>query len=167
MLKFCIAKNFRRREREFAMEFTSSGPSVPGAGNGFSVVMAERILHHADVLGLSDDWTQLPLGHPSRRRTAYRPEHRIAALLTGLAAGLKGVGPSNSVLRPNSALQARLGGRFPDQGTIHRWLDGVTAEQAAAVRDHLHVGLWPAFALSFFNRGWVLGLAGKKEQARW
>lgn len=120
------------------MEFTSSTPSVPAVGNGFSVLMAERILHQADVLGLSDDWTQLPLGHPSRRRTAYRPEHRIAALLSGLAAGLKGVGPSNSALRPHSALQARLGGRFPDQGTIHRWLDGVTAEQAAAVRDHLH-----------------------------
>jgi hypothetical protein len=138
MLKFCIAKNFRRRERESAMKFTSSTPSLPGLGNGFSVLMAERILHHADVLGLSDDWAQLPLGHASRRRTAYRPEHRIAALLSGLAAGLKGVGPSNSVLRPNSALQARLGGRFPDQGTIHRWLDGVTAPQAEAVRDHLH-----------------------------
>lgn len=120
------------------MEFTSTAPSVPGAGNGFSVVMAERILHQADVLGLSDDWAQLPLGHPSRRRTAYRPQQRIAAVLSGLAAGLKGIGPSNSALRPNSALQARLGGRFPDQGTIHRWLDGVTAEQAVAVRDHLH-----------------------------
>jgi hypothetical protein len=100
--------------------------------------MAERILHQADVLGLSEDWAQLPLGHPSRRRTAYRPEHRIAALLSGLAVGLKGVGPSNSALRPNTALQARLGGRFPDQGTMHHWLGGVTAEQAAAVRDHLH-----------------------------
>jgi hypothetical protein len=57
--------------------------------------------------------------------------------VSGLAAGLKGLGPSHSVLRPNSALQARRGGRFPDQGTSHRWLDGVTAEQAAAVRDHL------------------------------
>ena len=120
------------------MEFTSSTPSVPGSGNGFSVVMAERILRRTDILGLSDAWAQLPLGHPSRRRTAYRPQHRSAALLSGLAAGLKGVGPGNSVLRPNSALQARLGGRFPDRGTIHRWLDGVTAEQAQAVRDHLH-----------------------------
>ncbi|HEY7423599.1 MAG TPA: hypothetical protein VH682_05085, partial [Gemmataceae bacterium] len=87
------------------MEFTSSTPSLPGCGNGFSVLMAERILHQADVLGLSDHWAQLPLGNPSRRRTAYRPEHRIAAVLSGLAAGLKGIGPSNNALRPNSALQ--------------------------------------------------------------
>jgi hypothetical protein len=120
------------------MEFTSSAPPVPGAGNGFSVVMAERILRQAGLLGLSDAWARLPLGHPSRRRTAYRPEQRIAALLSGLAAGLKGIAPGNSALRPNSALRARLGGRFPDQGTIHRWLGGATAAQAAAVRDHLH-----------------------------
>jgi hypothetical protein len=111
---------------------------MPEAGNAFSVVLAERILHQADILGLTGDWTRLTLGHPSGRRTAYRPEQRIAAILAGLAAGLKGIGPSNSALRPNSALRARLGGRFPDQGTIHRWLGGVTADQAAAVRDHLH-----------------------------
>jgi DDE family transposase len=138
MLKFCNRKNFRRREQERTMEFTTLTPPAPGVGNGFSVVMAERILHQADVLGLSNDWAQLPLGHPSRRRTAYRSQHRIAAVLAGLAAGLKGVSPSNSVLRPNAALQTRLGGRFPDQGTIHRWLGGVTATQAAALRDHLH-----------------------------
>ena len=45
------------------MKFTSSTPSVPGVGNGFSVIIAERILHQADILGLSDDWAQLPLGH--------------------------------------------------------------------------------------------------------
>ena len=120
------------------MQFTSSTPPVPGVGIGFSVVLAERVLYQAEILGLGDAWALLPLGHPSRRRTAYRPEHRIAALLAGLAAGLKGIAPGNSALRPNSALQARLGGRFPDQGTIHRWLDGVTAAQAAAVRDHHH-----------------------------
>jgi hypothetical protein len=120
------------------MEFTSSTPPLPGAGSGFSVVLAERVLREAETLGLGDAWTQLPLGNPSRRRTAYRSEQRIAAVLSGLAAGLKGVAPGNSVLRPNSALQARLGGRFPDQGTIHRWLDQVTAPQAAALRHHLH-----------------------------
>ncbi len=31
-----------------------------------------------------------------------------------------------------------LGGRFPDQGTIHRWLETVTPEQAQAWRTHLH-----------------------------
>jgi hypothetical protein len=87
---------------------------------------------------LSDAWAQLSLGHPSRRCTAYRPEQRIAAVLSGLAAGLKGIAPGNTFLRPNAALRARLGGRFPDQGTIHRWLDQVTAPQAAALRDHLH-----------------------------
>jgi Transposase DDE domain len=35
-------------------------------------------------------------------------------------------------------VQAHLGGRFPDQGTLHRWLGQVTPDQAAAVRDHLH-----------------------------
>jgi len=101
-------------------------------------VLAERVLREAATLGLCDAWAQLPLGNPSERRTAYRPEQRIAAVLSGLAAGLKGIAPSNSALRPNSALQARLGGRFPDQGTIHRWLGQVTAPQAAALRDHLH-----------------------------
>ena len=120
------------------METTSSTRIVPAAGSGFSVVLAERVLREADTLGLCDAWTQLPLGNPSGRRTAYRPEQRIAAVLSGLAAGLKGIAPGNSALRPNSALQARLGGRFPDQGTIHRWLDQVTAPQAAALRDHLH-----------------------------
>jgi hypothetical protein len=120
------------------MEFTSWNPSVPGAGIGFSIVLTQRVLRHAETLGLQDDWTQLPLGNPCRRRTAYRPEQRIAALLSGLAAGLKGIAAGNSILRPNSALRARLGGRFPDQGTIHRWLDQVTAPQTAALRDHLH-----------------------------
>jgi hypothetical protein len=138
MLKFSSLKNFRRRERERAMEFTTSTPPVPAAGTAFSVVLAERVLRQAQTLGVTDAWAQLPLGHPSRRRTAYRPEQRIAAVLTGLAAGLKGIAPGNSLLRPNTALQARLGGRFPDQGTIHRWLDQVTAPQAAALRDHLH-----------------------------
>ena len=88
------------------MEFTSWHPSVPGAGIGFSIVLTERVLRTAETLGLVDAWAQLPLGNPSRRRTAYRPEQRIAALLSGRAAGLKGIAPGNSVLRPNSALQA-------------------------------------------------------------
>jgi len=120
------------------MQFTLPNESVPAAGTGFSVVLTERVLRHAETLGLGDAWSQLPLGHPSRRRTAYRPEQRIAAVLSGLAAGLKGIAPGNTVLRPNTALRSRLGGRFPDQGTIHRWLDQVTAAQAAALRDHLH-----------------------------
>lgn len=120
------------------MEFTTSTMPLPGASSGFSVVMVERVLREAEVLGLVGAWAQLPLGHPSGRCTAYRPEQRVAALLAGLAAGLKGIAPGNTWLRPNTALQARLGGRFPDQGTVHRWLDQVTPEQAAQVRAHLH-----------------------------
>jgi hypothetical protein len=89
-------------------------------------------------LRLTDDWANLPLGHPTRRVTAYGPEQRLTALMASLAAGLKGIAPGNTFLRPNSALQARLGGRFPDQGTMHRWLDQVTPAQAAGLRDHLH-----------------------------
>jgi hypothetical protein len=114
-----------------------TGP-LPEAFSGFSVVLVERVLREAQALGLFADWAALPLGHPCRRRTAYRPEHRVAAVLAGLAAGLKGIAPGNTWLRPNPAVQAWLGGRFPDQGTIHRWLAQVTAAQAAAARDHLH-----------------------------
>ena len=90
-------------------------------------MLAERVLREADALGLGGLWAQPFLGNPSLRCTAYRPEQRIAAVLSDLAAGLKGIAPGNSTLRPNTAFQARLGGRFPDQGTIHRWLDQVSA----------------------------------------
>jgi hypothetical protein len=111
---------------------------LPPGGSGFSVVLVERVLHEAQALKLVDAWTHLPLGHPSGRRTAYRPEQRLTALIAGLTAGLQGIAPGNTWLRPHPALRAWLGGRFPDQGTIHRWLDQVTAEQSARVRDHLH-----------------------------
>lgn len=120
------------------MECISSTASLPEAGSGFSVVFVERILHEAQTLDLFAAWAQLPLGHPSGRRTAYRPEQRITALVAGLAAGLKGIAPGNTWLRPSAAVQAWLGGRFPDQGTIHRWLDQVTAAQAQDLRQHLH-----------------------------
>jgi Transposase DDE domain group 1 len=120
------------------MELTASRPALPAVGSGFSVVVVERVLHEAHRLGLDAAWAQLPLGHPSRRSTAYRPEQRLAAVLAGLAAGLKGVAPGNTCLRPNTAVQAQLGGRFPDQGTIHRWLAHTTPAQATALRDHLH-----------------------------
>jgi hypothetical protein len=35
-------------------------------------------------------------------------------------------------------MQQRLGGRFPDQGTIHRWLAQTKAEQTARLRRHLY-----------------------------
>jgi hypothetical protein len=120
------------------MEFTAPASHTPEVGTAFSVVLAERVLYQADVLDLPAEWARLPLGHPTGRRTAYHPEQRVTALLVGLACGLRGIAPGNTFLRPNTALQARLGGRFPDQGTLHRWLDQVTDLQAAAVRDHLH-----------------------------
>lgn len=120
------------------MESITPAVPLPEASSGFSVVLVERVLREAQVLGLEDDWAQLPLGNPSKRVTAYRSEQRVAAVLAGLAAGLKGIGPGNTWLRPNAALRARLGGRFPDQGTVHRWLDQATAQQATGFRDHLH-----------------------------
>lgn len=111
---------------------------LPALGTGFSVVLVERVLRQAKSLDLVQQWTQLPLGNLSGRRTAYRPEQRLTAVLATLAAGLKGIAPSNTYLRTNSAMCAWLDGRFPDQGTIHRWLQQVTAPQAADVRAHLH-----------------------------
>lgn len=120
------------------MECTIPTAALPVVGSGFSVIMVERLLHQAQALQLFAAWEGLPLGKASRRRTAYRPEQRIAALLAGFAAGLRGVAPGNTWLRPNGAVRTWLGGRFPDQGTIHRWLDQVSDAQAAAVRHHLH-----------------------------
>jgi hypothetical protein len=100
--------------------------------------LVERVLREAQVLGLEAHWAELPLGNPSGRSSAYRPAQRLAAVLAGLAAGLKGIAPGNTWLRPQAALLARLGGRFPDQGTIHRWLDQATPDQATQFRDHLH-----------------------------
>jgi hypothetical protein len=120
------------------MDRTESMPSLPGVGTGFRVVVVERVLHQAQALELLPQWSQLPIGHPSGRVTAYRPQQRVIALLATLAAGLTGIGPSNTYLRPNSAVQAWLGGRFPDQGTLHRWLQQATDAQAAALRSHLH-----------------------------
>jgi hypothetical protein len=102
------------------------------------LVLVERVLDMAQALGLPQRWQALSLGNPSRRRSAFPPEQRLAAVLAGLAYGLRGVAPGNLWLRPNSALCQRLGGRFPDQGTVHRWLGQITEDQAAALRHHLH-----------------------------
>src|SRR5947199_140747 len=120
------------------METTTHGGPGPDGGGGFSVVLAERVLRLADSLELGAAWRRLGFGRPSGRATAYPTDQRIAAVLAGLACGLRGVAPGNLLLRPNSALRQRLGGRFPDQGTVHRWLGQVTAAQAAGLRRHLH-----------------------------
>jgi hypothetical protein len=120
------------------MEVTSAGAPLPGQNSGFSVVLAERVLSVAHGLGVAREWEALGLGHPSGRATAYAPAQRLAAVVAGLACGLRGLAPGNRLLRPNGALRQRLGGRFPDQGTVHRWLQQVTPAQAAALRRHLH-----------------------------
>lgn len=120
------------------MQCNASDDRGPAVGSGFSVVVVERVLRQAQALGLVPQWALMPLGNPSRRVNSYRPEQRWAAVLAGLASGLKGIAPGNTYLRPNTAVQAWLGGRFPDQGTIHRWLEQVSEAQAAAVRAHLH-----------------------------
>lgn len=120
------------------MELTSLCQPRPEQASGYSVLLAERVLALADSLNLPQQWHALHLGHPSRRCTAYPSEQRIAALLAGLATGLPGIAAGNFWLRPNTALCARLGGRFPDQGTLHRWLAQTTLEQAADLRSHLH-----------------------------
>jgi hypothetical protein len=151
------------------MQLTYPETGGPDRSGGFSVVLAERVLAFADRLGLPAQWAALSLGHLTRRRTSYTADQRLAAVLAGLACGLRGIAPGNLLLRPNSALRQRLGGRFPDQGTIHRWLDQVTPDQAAALRQHLHAvvaahgrfweGLWAGEPL-------VLDLDGQGLVAR-
>jgi hypothetical protein len=119
------------------MDATKRSGESPRDCSGFSVVFAEKVLQTAKALGVVDEWSELTLGHVSRRISSYRPAHRIAALLAGLACGLRGIAPGNSLLRTNSALKLWTGGTFPDQGTIHRWLNGCTSAQAEALRRHL------------------------------
>jgi hypothetical protein len=123
------------------METTDRGVPGPDGSGGFSVVLAERVLRLADSLGLVAEWGRLGFGRPSGRVTSYPTGRRIAAVLAGLACGLRGVAAGNLLLRPNSALRQRLGGRFPDQGTVHRWLGQISAAQAAGLRRHLHAAV--------------------------
>jgi len=110
----------------------------PRESGGFSVVFAEKVINVSRAMGLPTEWAKLKLGNVSRRSTAYTTPERITAVLAGLACGLRGIAPGNDVLRTNTALQSAIGGKFPDQGTIHRWLQQVTAEQAKGLRQHLH-----------------------------
>jgi hypothetical protein len=120
------------------MEDADAARKIPDQSSGLSVVLVEGLLQRARTLGIVSEWEALWLGHETRRRTSYRPSQRIAALLAGLACGLRGIGPGNLWLRPNSALQQELAGKFPDQGTIHRWLQQTSEDQAAKLRQHLH-----------------------------
>lgn len=120
------------------MDVINSQTQDREAGSGFSVVVAEKVLAMANALKWPEEWDRIGLGHPSKRVTAYTPAQRISAILAGLACGLRGISSGNTVLRPNSAIAHFTGSRFPDQGTIHRWLAQVTDEQAAALRSHMH-----------------------------
>src|SRR5262249_45031762 len=131
---------------------------LPAVGNGFGVVLVERVLRQAQVLELLPQWNQRHLGHPSGRVTAYRPEQRLTAVVATVAAGLKGLGPSNTYLPPNSAVQAWLGGRFPEQATMHRWLQQTSDLQAAALRCHLHqvVRQYGRFWQELWSNRWLV-----------
>jgi len=99
--------------------------------------MVEKVLSTARLKGIDDLWKDLQLGNPTKRVTSYSPRERIMAVLAGLACGMKGIASGNTVLRTNSAVVELCGGRFADQGTIHRWLGGVTPQQAIELRKHL------------------------------
>ena len=116
------------------MEAIKAAGAAKDESGGFSVVLAEKVLSLAGKLGLDQRWSKLTFGNPSKRTSSYPTPRRIAAVLTGLACGLRGVAPGNLLLRTNSAIVQRLDGKFPDQGTIHRWLEQVLQEQAGGLR---------------------------------
>jgi hypothetical protein len=120
------------------MESTWEPGRVPDQTTGYSVVLAEQVAEWASTLKITDEWSTLPLGNTRKSKRAYQPQERILALIACLACGLRGIASANLWLRPNSALQAMLGGRFPDQGSIHRWLQQTTLDQAHSLRRHLH-----------------------------
>jgi hypothetical protein len=137
-LKWFRQKDFNAYKEEAHMDRNIGRGVRPRESGGFSVICAEKIIELLRAIGLPAEWSRLELGHVSRRVTAYATPDRITAVLAGLACGLRGFAPGNSLLRGNSALRSAMGGRFPDQGTIHRWFQQVTAEQAQGLRQHLH-----------------------------
>jgi hypothetical protein len=138
LLKLLLDRDFNSHREGTDMDVIQGMAARPEGSGGFSVVLAEKVLAVARSLRLPQAWATLTLGSVSRRSTAYTPPQRISALLVGLACGLRGIAPGNTLLRTNTALQQATGGQFPDQGTIHRWLAQVTDAQAAACREHLH-----------------------------
>lgn len=120
------------------MEAIKAAGVAKDESGGFSVVLAEKVLSFAGMMKLDERWSKLAFGNPTNRKSSYRSPQRIAAVLAGLACGLRGIGPGNLLLRTNSAIVQRLEGKFPDQGTVHRWLEQVIQMQAAAMRRHLH-----------------------------
>jgi hypothetical protein len=119
------------------MEGISRNQAEPASGSGSSPLVAVKVMDLAAKLGIERAWTGLWLGHPTARRSAYRAEHRIRALLAGLACGLRGISAGNQWLRHDPAIRRLCDDRFPDQGTIHRWLEDVTPPQVLELRRHL------------------------------
>lgn len=119
------------------MEGIVRSQASPVLASGASPVAAVKVLGLAGALRIDQAWTGLWLGAPTARSSAYRPEHRVRALLAGLACGLRGIAAGNLWLRQDPALQRLCQGRFPDQGTIHRWLQAVTPQQVLDLRCHL------------------------------
>ena len=112
------------------MEVIEVDVCPPDEAGGFSVVMVEQVFRMARLLSVQDQWRGMWIGNPSGRKIAYQPEQRIGSIVSALSCGLRGLAPANLVLRPSSAVMNLLGGRFPDQGTMHRWLDQVTPRVA-------------------------------------
>lgn len=119
------------------MEGISQTFAEPAPAAGASPLVAIKVMDLAAKLGIDPLWSEFWLGTPTFRRSSYRAEHRIRALLAGLACGLRGIAAGNQWLRQDPAVQQLCGDRFPDQGTIHRWLQSVTPEQVLELRSHL------------------------------
>ena len=59
----------------------------PVAAGGASPVAAVKVMDLARKLGIDAAWSGLWLGAPTARSSSYRAEHRVKALLAGLAWG--------------------------------------------------------------------------------
>lgn len=119
------------------MEGISQQQAQPASGSGASPLAAIKLMDLAAKLGVDREWSGVWLGRPTARESSYRAEDRMRALLAGLACGLRGIAAGNQWLRNDPAIRQLCGNRFPDQGTIHRWLQDVTPEQVLALRRHL------------------------------
>jgi len=119
------------------MEGISRQQAEPVSGSGSSPLAAIKVMDLAAKFRIDRAWAGLWLGHPTARKSAYRAEHRIRSLLAGLACGLRGISAGNQWLRQEPAMRTLCDGRFPDQGTIHRWLEAVNPMQVVQLRKHL------------------------------
>ena len=67
------------------------------------------MLSVAHNLGVAAPWKGLGFGRPTGRSTSYTTDQRLAAVVVGLACGLRGVAPGNLLLRrPRAKLREAL-----------------------------------------------------------